>query len=287
MRIYSLHMAATVAIALTTVPGHARAASPTEKIYVYSFDRLEYSKLPAQLIKSRQSDPLLASCGGDAIGKAFPATLVPLAIMGFKALFGVADKAIVARENKRIAAMSHSFAGSAAFDDFPFRQATQACLVIDRVSIEGDTLTPRSTYVIGLHRFGSNALSVELLGARIADSGLLRTGKAKTLNADIAVTMATIEQPRDGIATQRTLGTFTTTVRAIDPVKPGARPEQDQPPLLLPLPLPGAPTNVTIAVTESNADLAATKERLALQRKVRGKLIEFAGDLVEKKLGGD
>ncbi len=260
-------------------------AAPVETVFVYPSDKLEASRLPDQLVQLRRDDPLLDPCTTTPAVRAFPVVLVPLIAEGFKALLGVVDKAMTAREDKRIAELSHSFAGNSAFADFPFRQPSQSCLVVDRVAIDGASLTSLSTYVIGFRRFGTSAISVELVGTRVSDTTLVRGMKDMTLNADIAVTMSVIEQPRDALAVQRTLGTFSSTIRNIDPSKPGAAPKHAQAPLLLPLPLPGAATSLTVAVTESNAGLAAVKDRIALQRKLRTKLLEFAGDTVEKKLG--
>ncbi len=289
MRSSACCSAAVLAVVFSAVAGSLPAAvQPAEQVFVYPLDRLATSGLPADLVRQRTSDPLFAPCGADPAARAFPAILVPLVMAGFKALLGLTDKAIKAREDRRIAALSHSFAGHSTYADFPLRPRAErsACLVVDRVTVDGTAVTARSTYVIGLRPFGANALGVELLAARVADTALLRGGKVRTLNADLAVTIATVEQPRDGLAVQRTLGTFTTTLKGIDPALPGARPAGDQPILLLPLPLPGAPTSLTVAVTESNAGLAAVKERVALQRKLRAKLLEFAGDVVEDKLDG-
>jgi hypothetical protein len=144
---------------------------------------------------------------------------------------------------------------------------------------------------------GTSAFTVEVIGARMTDRRLIgRRNLPDKVNADIALTLTTIEPATDGGRfEQRVFPIYSAGIKnldpkliapemAADPARPLSAPENSRISPVLPLPRLITPTTMSVVVVESNSGLAKAKERVALARKVRAKLIEITGGAIKEQL---
>lgn len=270
------------------------APSGPDRSYVYAWRALQSAGLPDNVLKRRQEDRKLEGlCGQNVDRSALIVGLIVEAVsLGIKAI----DKALSAKEDRYLESLSSSSSASNTAPSFPLdaRGGTQ-CLIVDRVSDAGDD---RATYVLGLTPIGTNAFTVELLGARLTDRTLIgRRNLPDKVNADIALTFLTVEPETDaGRPEQRTLPVYSAVIRNLDPklIAPAMAndaermmqgPGLPQRSPVLPLPRLATPTTISVVVIESNAGLNKAKERVELARKVRGKLIELTGGAISEQIG--
>jgi hypothetical protein len=255
------------------------------------------SQLQRDLVLQRRKDDqaLAAACGpaGQSIDRSafFIGLIVEAVNLGIKAL----DKTLSASEDKYLASLSATSSASSTAPSFPVDARTgRACVIVDRVSDAGDD---RATYVLGLRSVGANAFTVELIGARLTDRSLVgRRNLPDKVNADIAFTFTTVEtSTAAGRSEQRVLPLYSAAIKnldpkliapemAADPARPMSTAADAHVSPVLPLPVSTAPTTISVVVVESNGGLAKAKERVALARKVRSKVIELTGGAIKDQI---
>lgn len=270
-----------IAFAVPAVSVQAQAQEISERTNLYVTDGT--ADIPDDLLKRGSDFSLFAECAPRAERSAI---VLGLLVSGFKFLLKEANKAITAKEKKYIASLSHTAAASLTAANFPVEAGASSpkCLVLDRVAFADKKPLGGSTYVYKLQPVGGRAFTIELVAVKVTHSTLLgRKGLPDILNADLALSFTTVQPGEAGRLEQIALPSYALSVEGIDHTRPAVRPSSEQKlSPVLPLPPKGSPTTIVATVTESNAALQKEEQRIALQQAVRGKILEYAGSLLDE-----
>lgn len=288
----------SAAVLISPLHGMSYAQQNTSKPdqnYIYAWRAMDAAGLPNDVLARRKSDKaLIAACepAATADKSGFIIGLIIEGIgLGLKAL----DKALTAREEKYLESLSSTTTASATNGNFPVdARSGKQCLIVDRISDAGDD---RATYVLDFIPVGDSAFTVEIVGARLTDRALIgQRGLPDSVNADIALSMTIVEPDTPaGRPEQHVFPVYAATVKNLDPRQIAPEMAKDPERLfsvsakrhrsaVLPMPKAGTPTTLSVVVVESNGGLSKAKERIALARKVRAKLIELTGGIVKEQL---